>query len=158
MPKRKARSKTSSARRGPKRTKRTGTSSLARMTLDALMSLRDNVDRIISTRAKAERAAIEKQLARLSGFGGGQPERKSSKRKSALMGRKVPPKYRNPANPSETWAGRGVRPRWLQAQLKRGRKLEQFAIVRGRPGRKKATGKRGKIKAPSKAVPAEVAA
>jgi DNA-binding protein H-NS len=128
---------------------------LARMTLDALMSLRDNADRLISTRAKAERAAIERQLARLSGFGGGKRGRRS---RSSLKGRKVPAKYRNPANPSETWAGRGVRPRWLEAQLKKGRKLEQFAIVRGRPGRKKATVKRGKRKALSKAVPAAAAA
>jgi DNA-binding protein H-NS len=128
---------------------------LARMTLDGLMSVRDNVDRIISTRAKAERAALERQLARLSGFGGGERKRRS---RSKLKGRKVPPKYRNPANPSETWAGRGVTPRWLQAQLKKGRKLEQFAIVRGRPGRKKATVKRGKRKAVSKAVPASAAA
>jgi len=132
---------------------------LARMTLDALMSLRDNADRIISTRAKAERTALERQLAQLTSFVGGQPERKSSKRKSALKGRKVPPKYRNPANPSETWAGRGIRPSWLQAQLKKGRKLEQFAILRGKPGRKKAAAKRGRKRAaPSKAAPAAAAA
>jgi H-NS histone family protein len=38
-------------------------------------------------------------------------------------------KYRNPANMSETWAGRGVRPRWLQAALKDGHKIEEFAIT-----------------------------
>jgi hypothetical protein len=27
----------------------------------------------------------------------------------------VAPKVRNPENPSETWAGRGLRPRWLVA-------------------------------------------
>ena len=129
---------------------------MASMTLDALIALRDNADRIISTRAKAERTAIEKQLARLSGFvgGGGQ-----ARRKSALKGRKVAPKYRNPANPSETWAGRGVRPRWLQAQLKRGRKIEAFAIVRGKRGVKKRAAKRGRRRmVPAKAGPAAVAA
>jgi DNA-binding protein H-NS len=30
---------------------------------------------------------------------------------------------------SETWAGRGVRPRWLQAALKDGHKIEEFAIT-----------------------------
>ncbi len=38
------------------------------------------------------------------------------------------PKYRNPENPSETWAGRGLRPRWLVAAIKGGKKLEDFAI------------------------------
>jgi hypothetical protein len=62
------------------------TSSVASMTLDALIALRDNADRIISTRAKAERTAIEKQLARLSGFvgGGGQAGRKSVFRRAIL--------------------------------------------------------------------------
>jgi H-NS histone family len=27
----------------------------------------------------------------------------------------VAPKYRNPENPSEAWAGRGLKPRWLTA-------------------------------------------
>jgi DNA-binding protein H-NS len=40
----------------------------------------------------------------------------------------VAPKYRNPENPAETWAGRGLRPRWLVAALKGGKKVEDFAI------------------------------
>ena len=126
-------------------------SSLASMTLDALITLRDNAERIIRTRAAAERKAVEKQLSRLTGYvsGGG--------RKSSLKGRKVAAKYRNPANKSETWAGRGARPRWLQAALKGGRKIEEFAIVRGRPkgkasGRKKAGArKRSSAKRPAAA-------
>ena len=39
------------------------------------------------------------------------------------------PKYRNPDNPDETWAGRGLRPRWLAAALKSGKKIEHFAIA-----------------------------
>ena len=49
-------------------------------------------------------------------------------RPDALKGRKLPPRYRNPKNRKETWAGRGNRPRWLVAALKGGRKLEAFAI------------------------------
>lgn len=40
----------------------------------------------------------------------------------------VAPKFQNPENPSETWAGRGLRPRWLVAAIKGGKKLEDFAI------------------------------
>lgn len=39
---------------------------------------------------------------------------KVSKR-GALAGKKVAPKYRNPANPEQTWTGRGVSPSWVQA-------------------------------------------
>jgi hypothetical protein len=34
-------------------------------------------------------------------------------------GGKVPPKYRDPKNPANTWTGRGRKPRWLAAATKR---------------------------------------
>lgn len=52
------------------------------------------------------------------------PARKVSKN----AGKSVAPKYRNPANPSETWAGRGKQPRWLAAYTDAGRKLDEFLI------------------------------
>jgi len=42
---------------------------------------------------------------------------------------KVAPKYRNPANPAETWAGRGVKPKWMQALLAQGKSMDDFKIV-----------------------------
>jgi DNA-binding protein H-NS len=39
---------------------------------------------------------------------------------------KVAPKYRD--GQGNTWAGRGLKPRWLQAALKTGKKIEDFAI------------------------------
>src|SRR6266436_1449933 len=51
-----------------------------------------------------------------------------SKASSKRRGRKVKPKYRNPADKSETWAGRGLKPKWLSALLKQGKKLEDFEI------------------------------
>ena len=55
--------------------------------------------------------------------GGGRP------RTSKLAGRKLRPKYRNPANKSETWSGRGLQPKWLTAAMKEtGKKLDHFAI------------------------------
>lgn len=51
-------------------------------------------------------------------FGGG----KSSK------GGKVAVKYRNPNDPSETWTGRGRQPKWLAAAIKKGAKIDDFAI------------------------------
>ena len=52
----------------------------------------------------------------------------ASKSKGKLTG-KVAPKYRNPADPSQTWAGRGQPPRWLAAELKSGKKVEDFLIA-----------------------------
>jgi len=104
------------------------------MTIEALMDLRKRVDEMLLER----RAEIEQQLERMhsaialvGGRGGG----------SVLKGRKVPPKYRSPSG--ETWAGRGARPPWLVAAIKRGRKLEDFLIDKSaRKRRKKHRSKR----------------
>ena len=55
---------------------------------------------------------------------GSAPTRPASK----LKGKTLKPKYRNPSDKSQTWAGRGIRPRWLVAALKGGKKLDDFAI------------------------------
>jgi DNA-binding protein H-NS len=52
---------------------------------------------------------------------------KASK-KGALVGKKVAPKYRNPANPEQTWTGRGVSPTWVQ-DLKAAGTLETALIA-----------------------------
>ena len=52
----------------------------------------------------------------------GTSKRKKTTRKS------VEPRYRSKANPEDTWTGRGKQPRWLVAELAKGRKLEDFLI------------------------------
>ena len=48
---------------------------------------------------------------------------------SKLAGRKLKPKYRNPADKAQTWSGRGLQPKWLTAAMKEtGKKIEHFAI------------------------------
>ena len=90
---------------------------LSRMSVEALMDLRQQLDETLHKRI----AELEKQLAALTGGprvirGGG----------SALKGRKVPPKYRSRSG--ETWAGRGAKPRWLVAAIQRGKRLDDFLI------------------------------
>lgn len=43
------------------------------------------------------------------------------------------PKYRDPAKPENTWAGRGKRPHWLEIELAAGKKLEDFLIDKPEP-------------------------
>jgi DNA-binding protein H-NS len=111
---------------------------LSRMTVEALMDLRKRVDETLLER----RAEIETQLGRMDRaialVGGARVVRGG---RSVLKGRKVPPKYRGPSG--ETWAGRGARPRWLVAAIKRGKKLDDFLIDKSaRKGRKKRRSKR----------------
>ena len=73
---------------------------------------------------------LEKQLVQIKGFSAPKRGRKPGRqpRKGPLAGRKIKPKYRNPADHSQTWAGRGNKPRWLTTALKSGKKLESFEI------------------------------
>ena len=64
-------------------------------------------------------------VARTPAASSSKPARKSTKGRS--LG-KVAPKYRNPDNAKETWAGRGKQPKWLAAETAKGRKLEEFLI------------------------------
>jgi len=112
-------------------------SKLTSMSFDDLVALRDNVIRTISVKAASARRDLEAKLAALETLGVGivgGAKRGPKPRGSKLKGRKVPAKYRNPKNRSETWAGRGATPRWLRAYLKAGHKLDEFAIAK--PGRK----------------------
>ena len=75
--------------------------------------------------AKAEGYTIEEL------FGGAAPAHAARKATGARAGRKlgkVAPKYRNPANPKETWTGRGKQPRWLASYTAQGRDLGEFLI------------------------------
>ncbi len=40
---------------------------------------------------------------------------KKTARKNPAAGKTVAPKYRNPANPAQTWTGRGKSPTWVAA-------------------------------------------
>lgn len=40
----------------------------------------------------------------------------------------VAAKYRNPSNPSDTWTGRGLMPKWLRQLIDSGRNKDEFLI------------------------------
>ena len=52
----------------------------------------------------------------------------TSKRIAASAGGTIAAKYRNPKDPSQTWAGRGRQPLWLVDALKKGQKIENFLV------------------------------
>ena len=98
---------------------------LKSMTIDALVGLKGRIDALLASKVSDERRALETELAKLTRFESGGARSKSIGR--GVRG-KVAPKYRNPENPAETWAGRGLKPRWLAAAIKSGKKLDDFAI------------------------------
>jgi DNA-binding protein H-NS len=90
------------------------------MSVDQLLKLRDEITAALNRKA----TELQQQLSRLSGGVGGRASGRG--RRGPRKGHKVPPKYRGPGG--ETWSGRGLRPRWLAAALKGGRKLDDFLI------------------------------
>ena len=101
-------------------------SNLASMTIEALIEMRDDIGKILSAKA----GELQRQFAALGDGGWVSSGKKAVGRPNAsvLKGKKVAPKYRNPKNRSETWAGRGAMPRWMVAAVKAGKKRESFLI------------------------------
>jgi DNA-binding protein H-NS len=99
---------------------------LKSMSIAKLQELKAKVDAAIGEKVTARREELEAEMSKLEGYAG-RPRRGRPAGRGGPRGA-VAPKYRNPENPSETWAGRGLRPRWLVAAIKGGKKLEDFAI------------------------------
>jgi DNA-binding protein H-NS len=96
------------------------TRNLSSMSVDALLKLRADIEKTLSSRAAQLRNELSKlghgDVSKIRSLVGGSP----------LKGRKAPIKYRDRSG--NTWAGRGQKPRWLVAAIKRGKKLDDFLI------------------------------
>lgn len=103
------------------------TGELENMSLKDLKALQTQVGRLIDNyedRRKQEALRELEDRARSFGFTldeivGAKVARKRAPAK---------PKYANPANSSDTWTGRGRKPRWVEAALKAGKSLGDLAI------------------------------
>jgi DNA-binding protein H-NS len=97
---------------------------LKTMSISKLMDLRQKVDAALASKVSEERRTLQSRLMNLGRVGLGA----TAGRRGGTRG-KVEPKYRNPENAAETWAGRGLKPRWLTTAIKAGGKLEDFSIA-----------------------------
>ena len=102
---------------------------LASMSVDALLKLRDDIGNVLSRRA----SELQNQLSRLGDHIG---VRKKRRRGSSLKGRRAAVKYRDGSG--NTWAGRGAQPVWLRDEIKAGATLEDFAVTKTAASRKSA--------------------
>ena len=96
------------------------TVNLDSMSTDELWFLHEQIVQVLSSKLAEEKARLEAKMRRLGAA--------SSHDRKRRPYPPVLPKYRNPARPSETWAGRGKQPRWLSDQLRLGKKLNDFRI------------------------------
>ena len=103
------------------------------MSIEKLVKLKSDVEETLTQKVSEERRSLQQELTELGGYAG-------KKARGDSRGA-VAPKYRDPET-GATWAGRGLKPRWLTAAMKSGKSLEHFAITAGKGkrgnGRKKA--------------------
>lgn len=95
------------------------------MSVDRLWSLHELVASVLARKISAEKTRLDRRLRQLGRAADNIPNHASYTRRPYPQ---VIPKYQNPTKPAETWAGRGKQPRWLTAQLRSGKKLDDFRI------------------------------
>ena len=104
------------------------TINIEKLSLKELVALDQKLKIAISQARAREKAELKKKLAVLASEHGfsvselvGVSGRGASKTKGIA-------KYANPDDPSDTWTGRGRKPRWVIARLKKGAKMSDFEI------------------------------
>lgn len=106
-------------------------------TLQELLAQKAALEKQIAETQRQERAdAIAKVKALMAEYGlsaadivgkTGNSSSPAPRTAASGAGRKVAPKYRNPAT-GETWTGRGLQPNWLKSALASGKQLSDFAL------------------------------
>lgn len=97
---------------------------LKSLSTDELWLLHEKIAATLDARLTAEKEMLKKRLKQLRKAGVEQIVRAPERRPYPP----VFPKFRNPEEPSETWAGRGKQPRWLTKQLGSGKRIDDFRI------------------------------
>lgn len=98
------------------------------MSLEELKDIRKRVDKAIEgfeARKKAAAFAEMEEAAKKYGFTLAQLTGGKVGRKQAVS----TPKYANPSDPSQTWTGRGRKPKWMEEALKAGKALQDMLIA-----------------------------
>jgi DNA-binding protein H-NS len=107
---------------------------ISSLSMDELWALHEEVSNMLSEKILHEKRGLEERLAKLNGGMMAKIKRSdlqvAERRKVRRKYPPVLPKFQNPSDPSETWAGRGKQPRWLVSQLKAGKKMNDFLIDR----------------------------
>ncbi len=115
--------------------------SYAKWSLTDLRKEQARIERAIASKEGKQKKTVLAQvtnIARKHGFSLGEltdappsaakAPRKSTKKKSALKGAKVAPKYRSKTDKSLTWTGRGRTPLWVQDYEKKGGNRDDLLI------------------------------
>jgi DNA-binding protein H-NS len=103
---------------------------LSNYSVEQLQGLIGEAQQQLERKRAEERSAVVKEIRRLAATAGLEVDLKGAgaSRTRRAAGSKLPPKYRNPGNPQDTWTGRGPRPQWFKEALAKGKTPQDLAI------------------------------
>ncbi len=92
-----------------------------------LVELQKDVAGAIAKRRNDELAELKRKMAEMAGNAGFDMAEVVGGKRGGKRG-PVAVKYRNPKDATQTWTGRGRKPTWLVEALKKGQKIDSFAV------------------------------
>ena len=102
--------------------------SLEKYTHKDLLELQQEVAIAISRRRGEELAELKRKMVAIAGESGFEIDELLGSGKRGGKRGPVAVKYRNPKDTTQTWTGRGRKPNWVVDALKKGQKIESFAV------------------------------
>lgn len=101
---------------------------LEEMSRKELLSLRGNVEKALANAEKRERKEALKAAEKAAAEFGFSLSELSDNAPRAAKGTKAKAKYCNPADPAQTWSGRGRKPQWVHDALNSGADISDLEI------------------------------
>lgn len=107
---------------------------LTKLSRADLTKLSKDIDRELKKRERKAKAEAKKKIQAIAQEAGFpvtelvEEIKPTRRRKSSGKRAKAKVKYRDPKNPKNTWAGRGRMPKWMAAEIEKGKKKEDFAV------------------------------
>jgi DNA-binding protein H-NS len=100
---------------------------LEKLSYAELLDLKNRVEAALVERKAAEAREVKAKMQALADQSGFSLNELFGAR-GAKRGGAVAVKFRNPKDASQTWSGRGRKPNWLVEAVKKGAKLDAFAV------------------------------
>ena len=99
--------------------------------LGELKGLQHDIEKEIKNRQQGDVRKAREQILAIAREAGVSVEEllaTAAKKPNKSQGKKVQPQYRNPADDSQTWSGRGRQPKWIAQGIAAGKTLADFRI------------------------------
>ncbi|MFU8788251.1 MAG: H-NS family nucleoid-associated regulatory protein [Methylobacter sp.] len=93
-----------------------------------LQAVIDNAQKALKNKQANKHKEVIAQIKELAASIGVTVDIYEGNKKVARKGSEVPIKYRHPDDPSKTWKGRGVTPKWMKELLDAGHDRSEFGV------------------------------